>query len=75
MICAAAFSPADGSSGQVAVERVAQVRLAVAIPFRPGTPPVWPNLLDSFFMLRSTSAAVTRIGCAGSDFRLATLIV
>jgi len=75
MICAAAFSPADGSYGQVDVECVAQFNPAVSIRFKPFTPPSWLNLLDSFLILLSTSAAVTRIGCPGSDFRLATLTV
>src|SRR6516165_2017151 len=59
MICAAAFSPADGSCGQVVVECVAQFNPAVSIRFKPFTPPSWLNLLDSFLILLSTSAAVT----------------
>ena len=71
MICAASVSPTDGSSGQADIECVVQLSLAVAMLFKPGTPPLWPNLLDSFLMLRSTSAAVTRVGCPGGDFQLA----
>src|SRR5215813_5987056 len=77
MVCAASFSAADGhgGSGQAEVECDPPLNLTVAIAFRPGTPPFWPSWLESFLMLRSTSAAVTCVGCPGSVFQLATVTV
>src|SRR5262249_11149958 len=77
MICAPSFAAADGhgGSGQAEVECDPQLNLAVAIALRPRTPPFWPSLLDRFLMLRSTSAAVTCVGCPGGVVQLATVPV